>query len=92
MADRFMKVAVAFPAKFFDPARRAHLQFRMIFIFPGSGNVLESADLLKPAKFFFSRLRQKLAASALADQSVDLADQRFRNDDVGSPSADFSHT
>ena len=54
----------------------------MVFVLPSAGHPFKRLDLLKAAKLFLRRLREELTTPTLADQSVDLADKRFRYNDM----------
>ena len=77
-----MQPLFAFLAEFLYPTYSPSLQFGVIFILPGSGHVFKRPDLLKPSKLLLGSLGEKLAASALANQSVNLAYERFGDHDV----------
>jgi len=72
----------AFIAEFLHPPSGSAFEFRVVLILPSRSHTLQRLDLLKPAKLLFSSLGEKLAASALANQSVNLAHERFGDDDV----------
>ena len=83
-----MEPPVALLAQFAHPLRASGLQLRVIPILPGTSCLFERFDLLEATELLFSGLGQELAPTALANQAVDLAHERFRNDDVGAPSID----
>ena len=76
-------------AKMLHPAGGAALEFGVILVFPGSGEILQSRDLLKAAQLFLCGLSKKLTAAAFADQAIDLGYQHFGNDDMGSSRAHY---
>jgi len=84
-----MQPLFAFLAEFLHPPTGPDLEFRMVFIFPGSRHTFQRLNLLKPSKLLLSSLGQKLAASALANQSVNLVHERFGDDDVCASIAHF---
>lgn len=83
--NHFVHPSFAFLAEFLHPSNGSGLEFRMIFVLPCTRNVLQRPDLLKTPEFSFGCLREKFAAAALADQSVDFGDDGLGDDDVSSP-------
>jgi hypothetical protein len=87
-----MEPLIALLADLLNPAGGAAFEFGVILVFPGSGHILESPDLLKPAELFLSRLGEEFAPATFSDEAVDLGYQRFGNDNMGSPGAHLSPT
>jgi hypothetical protein len=81
-ADGPFQPPFAFLSEFLHPTSGSSNQFGVIFILPGSSQAFQCPDLLKAPKFLLSSLSKELSTPALADQSVNLADERFRDDDV----------
>ena len=77
-----MQPLFAFLAEFLHPPSGSDFEFRVVFILPSPRHAFQGLDLPKPSKLLLSSLGEKLAAPALANQSVNLADERFGNDDV----------
>ena len=77
-----MQPLFTFLAQFLPPPSGSDSKFRVVLIFPGPRHAFQRLDLLKASKFLLSRLGEKLAATALANQSVNLAHERFGDDDV----------
>jgi hypothetical protein len=82
-----MQPLFAFLAEFLHPSSGADLEFGVVLIFPRPSHAFQRLDLPKPSQFLLSSLGEKLAAPALADQSVNLAHERFGNDNVCAPVA-----
>src|SRR5215831_7118860 len=80
-----MQSLIALFAQLLHPMGGTGLELRMVFVLPGTGNILQGSDLLQTSKFLLRRLSQKLAAPAFTNQSVDFRHEGLRNDDVGAP-------
>jgi hypothetical protein len=55
----------------------------MIFILPTSGRRIEDVQLFSPTNFAFGNLGQERAAFPFTEQRIDIAQQIFREGDVG---------
>ena len=82
-----MQPLFAFLAEFLHPPSGSAFEFGVVFIFPSPSDAFQRLDLLKASKLLLSSLGEKFAAPALANQSVNLAHERFGNDDVCAPIA-----
>src|ERR1039457_6458597 len=82
-AGYFFEALGGFLAQLFDPLGRSLLEFGMVLVLPGAGRGFRGFDLAEAHQFLFRRLGQKSAATALADEGVDLGNQLLGDDDVG---------
>jgi hypothetical protein len=92
MADGPVEPMFTFLAEFLDPTRSACLEFRVIFALPGSGDIFKGPDLLQSPKLLFGGLSKEFTATPLPDQTIDLGDEGFRNDDVCASRAHLNPT
>jgi len=79
----FRRLAMNYGAGQEELSRRRILEFRMIFCVPAALHIIERALQFLPADLAFDNLGQECAALAFPKELIDIAEQTFRQEDMG---------